>query len=161
MAKKTEKTSKTTQSTKGASKGAPASKATSSSTKGKAGAATKVAKKAPVKKGPKPAPKAQGPRHPKARVAAAHGGKEALAKSLAASLAIGDESASDVESRLKTASNAQLLHLAAVAEKVKAKWGSRDKLIAAIGAAEKKSKDQDFLTKLGSYSLPQLVDLAK
>jgi hypothetical protein len=123
-------------------------------------APVKVAKKTTAKKGPKPPQKAQGPRHPKARVVAAHGGKEALAKSLAAALAIGEESASDVESRLKTASNAQLLRLAAVAERVKQKWGTRAKLIAAIGEAAKKSKDQDYLTKLGSLGLPQLVEIA-
>jgi SNF2 family DNA or RNA helicase len=36
-----------------------------------------------------------------------------------------------------------------------------DKLIAAIGTANNKSKDKDFLAKLEKYSLPQLLDLAK
>lgn len=157
--KKTEKT--TAKAEPAATKGKKPVKSMPS-TKSKAAVPAKTAaKKATVKKGPKPEPKPQGPRHPKAKVVAKHGDKAALAKSIAGALAIGDESADDAESRLKTASNAQLLRLAAVAETVKAKWGSREKLIAAIGAAEKKSKDQDFLTRLASYSLPQLVDLAK
>ena len=62
--------------------------------------------------------------------------------------------------KLKTASNQQLLRLQRVAETVKKKWGGRDKLIAAIGTAQKKSKDKDFIAKLESCSLPQLLDLA-
>lgn len=131
------------------------------SVKSKAASVPKAPKKTTAKKGPKAAPKPQGPRHPRARVLAAHGGKEALAKSLASTLAVGDESADAVADRLKTASNAQLLRLASLAETVKSKWGSRDKLIEAISTAEKKSKDKDYLTKLGTYSLPQLIDLER
>jgi hypothetical protein len=47
-----------------------------------------------------------------------------------------------------------------MAETVKKKWGSREGLIAAIGTAQKKSKDKDYLAKLETLSLPQLVDLA-
>ena len=57
-------------------------------------------------------------------------------------------------------SNHKLLHLASVAETVKSKFGSRDKLIAAIGTAAGKSKDKDFLAKLGTQSLPHLLGLA-
>ena len=126
------------------------------------------AKKAPAKKAAAPkaektakAPaKAAGPRHPKARVAAAHGSKADLAKALASSVAREGQDAADVESQLKTASNAQLLRLSKAVETVKAKWGDRSKLIAAIGTAANKSKDKDFLAKLGTYSLPQLLDIA-
>lgn len=104
--------------------------------------------------------KAQGPRHPKARADAA-GGKAELAKSLASLLVIGDESADSVAERLKTASNSQLLRLQKVTSAVKSKWGDRATLIAAIGTAQKKSKDQDYLNKLGTYSLPHLFDLAQ
>jgi hypothetical protein len=125
-------------------------------------AAPKKTVKAPVKA--KPAPKVpvkMGPRHPRARVAAAHGSKEALAKTLAAVLARGDEDTDALAARLKTASNQQLLHLASVTATVKKKWGSRDKLIEAIGAAQHKSKDKDYLAKLETMSLPRLVDLAR
>jgi len=121
-------------------------------------AAPKKAVAAP-KKGPK-TKQAAGPRHPKARVAAGHGSKADLAKALASSVARGDQSASDVEAQLKTASNQQLLRLQQVVETVKKKWGNRDKLIAAIGTAQKKSTDKDYIAKLESFSLPQLVDLA-
>src|SRR4029453_8054209 len=58
-------------------------------------------------------------RHPKGRVLETHGGKDALAKSLAATLALGDEDTDQVEARLRTASNAQLLRLQKVSETVK------------------------------------------
>src|SRR5207245_2405569 len=90
----------------------------------------------------------------------AHGGKEALAKSVAPLLARADQDTDALATELKTASNHQLLRLHAVTETVKKKWGNREKLIAALGAAENKSKDKDYLTKLDTYSLPQLVDLA-
>ncbi|HMG24622.1 MAG TPA: hypothetical protein VK607_24970 [Kofleriaceae bacterium] len=118
-----------------------------------------VAKKAAPKKA-KAAPVKVGPRHPKARVAEAHGSKAALAKAIAPLVARSDEDVDALELRLKKASNAQLLRLSRASQTVKDKYGSRDKLIAAIGAATKKVKDQDYLTRLGSYSLPQLLDLA-
>jgi hypothetical protein len=108
----------------------------------------------------KPAPVKVGPRHPKARVAEAHGSKAALAKALAPLVGRADEDTGAIETRLKTASNAQLLRLQRASQTVKDKYGSRDKLIAAIGTATKKSKDKDYLAKLDTYSLPQLLDLA-
>jgi hypothetical protein len=120
--------------------------------------------KAPVKaKGPakvKAPPVKAGPRHPKERVAAAHGSKAALAKTIAAAIARPDQDAGVLESQLKTASNAQLLRLHRATRTMQDKFGSRDKLIAAIGAATHKSKDKDYLAKLDSYSLPRLLDLA-
>jgi hypothetical protein len=103
------------------------------------------------------APKA---RHPRARVLENHGSKEALAKSLAAVIARADQDTDALEASLKTASNAQLLRLSRVTATVKQKYGNRDKLIAAIGTAEQKSKDKDYIAKLESFSLPQLLDLA-
>jgi hypothetical protein len=129
-------------------------------TKKKAPAAKAPAKKTTTaKKGPKAEAKPQGPRHPKGRVDAG-GGKEALAKTLAATLAFGGEDADTVAGRLKTASNTQLLRLQRLVETVQKKWGSRDKLIQAITDAGKAGKDKDFVAKLSSYSLPRLVDLA-
>src|ERR1700760_1228359 len=92
--------------------------------------------KAPAKakaapKGPKVAAKPTGPRHPKARVAAAGGGKAELAKTLASALAHGDQDAGAIETKLKTASNAQLLRLQKATQTLKDRFGSRDKLIAA------------------------------
>jgi hypothetical protein len=122
--------------------------------------------KAPVKA--KVAPKAKpavpvkpaGPRHPKGRVVAAHGSKAALAAEVAKAIARADQDAGALEAQLKTASNAQLLRLQKASQTLKQKFGDRAKLIAAIGTAQKRSKDQDYLTKLDTYSLPQLLDLA-
>ncbi len=138
--KKTEKTAK-----KAPAKKAPAKKA----------AAPKKAKKTEAEA--KPA----GPRHPKGRVVAGHGSKEALAKSLAASIARDDEDTDIIANRLEKASNTQLLRLQHAVEAMKEKYGSREKLIAAIGTAEKKSNDKDYLAKLDTLSLPNLLDLAR
>lgn len=120
--------------------------------------------KAPVKVKAAPKVKAEpvkvGPRHPKARVAAAHGSKAALAAAVAKAIARADQDAGTLESQLKKASNAQLLRLSRATQVLKEKFGSRDKLIEAIGAAAKKAKDKDYLAKLETYSLPQLLDLA-
>ena len=131
-------------------------------TKKKMPAKKPVAKKAAPKKAPKEKTeqKPVGPRHPRGRVSEKHGGKEALAKALASALATDSEDSDTVAGKLKTASNSQLLRLQRVVETVKDKWGSRAKLIDAIGTAEKKSKDKDYLAKLATFSLPQLVDLA-
>jgi hypothetical protein len=133
---------------------------------------TTTKKKAPAKKAPakKAAPKKvakektdvkpQGPRHPAGRVKEGHGGKEALAKALAPLLATDSEDSDVVATRLKTASNAQLLRLKRVTDAVKQKWGSREALITALGNTEKKSKDKDYLAKLATFPLPKLYDLA-
>lgn len=125
------------------------------------------AKKAPAKKAaPKKERKEkvetkQVARHPKARLAEKFGSKEQLAKTIAAAVARDDEDTDVLTTKLKTASNAQLLRLQGVVATVKEKYGSREKLIDAITAQQKKSKDKDYVAKLGTYSLPQLLDLAK
>jgi len=129
-------------------------------TKAKKPAAKKAAPKAKVVKTAK-APVEAKPRHPHARVTAAHTSKETLAKSLAEALAKPDEDTGTIADRLRTASNSQLLRLQHVVETVKAKYGDRAKLIAKIGSVENKSKDKDYLAKLDSFSLPQLLDLAQ
>lgn len=137
---------KKTDTKKAAPKKAPAKKA-----------APKTEKKAAV------AAKPAGPRHPKARVAALNGGtaegaKEALAKTLASALVRGDESADALATKLKTASNSQLLRLQTAVTTMTKKYGSRDKLVAAV--AGKQSKDKDYVAKLEKLSVPNLLDLA-
>lgn len=130
------------------SKSATAPKAAKTTTK-KAPRADKAKAAAPAKA-----------RHPRARVVENHTSKAELAKSLASVLARTGEDADAVETKLKTASNAQLLRLSKVTATVKQKYGNREKLIAAIGTVENKGKDKDFLTRLETYSLPQLLDIA-
>lgn len=122
-------------------------------------AAKKAAPKAKVKAAPA-APVKILPRHPKARVAEAHGSKAALAKAIAPLLARTAEDTGALEDRLKKASNAQLLRLQRATQTLQNKYGNREKLIAAIGEAQRKAKDKDFLAKLDTYSLPYLLDLA-
>jgi hypothetical protein len=134
-----------------AAKAKPAAKKAAPKTRAKA-------KTAPPK--PKAAPVKMGPRHPMARVVEAHGSKAALASAIAKVIARADQDAGALESQLKKASNAQLLRLQRATQTLKEKFGDREKLIAAIGSATNKSKDKDYLAKLDSYSLPQLLDLA-
>lgn len=122
-------------------------------------AAKKAAPKAKAKAAPA-APAKILPRHPRARVAEAHGSKAALAKAIAPLLARTDEDTGALEVRLKKASNAQLLRLQRATQTLKDKYGNREKLIAAIGEAQRKAKDKDYLAKLDTYSLPQLLGLA-
>jgi hypothetical protein len=127
--------------------------------------AKKPAAKAKAKAAPKApkAPKAEAKkhaRHPKARVIEVHTSKAALAKSLAEVIAREDEDTDIIADRLRTASNSQLLRLSAVADTVKKKYGDRNKMIAAITSAQNKAKDKDYVAKLDTYSLPQLLDLA-
>lgn len=56
-------------------------------------------------------------------------------------------------------SNAKLLRLHGALEDAKKRFGTRDKLIAAIAELEKRAKDDGFKTGLASYPLPRLLDL--
>lgn len=60
---------------------------------------------------------------------------------------------------LKHVSNAKLLRLHDSLEDAKKRFGSRDKLVAAIAELEKRAKDEGFKTRLSGYPLPRLVDL--
>ena len=139
-------------SVKKSAKGKPAAKKPAPKAKSKAAAPAKVKSAAPPAKAL--------PRHPRARMVDAHGSKAALAKAIAPLVARGDEDVDALEVRLKKASNAQLLRLQRASFAVKERFGTRDKLIEAIGAAQKKGKDKDYLAKLTTYSLSQLLDLA-
>lgn len=55
--------------------------------------------------------------------------------------------------------NAKLLRLHGIFSAVKAKFGTRDKLIEAILEAEKRSKDEGEKTRLGKYPVPRLWDM--
>lgn len=87
------------------------------------------------------------------------GSKKDLAKRLAEALEPGpDESKEDLATRLSFASNAKLLHLQQLADKV-ATHGGRDGLVGKIAAAEHKSNDKDYIAALTkNRSLGWLVD---
>lgn len=62
---------------------------------------------------------------------------------------------------LQHVSNAKLIRLHAVFTEVKAKFGTRAKLVEDILAAQKRSKDGDLKKKLETYPVPRLFDLYK
>jgi hypothetical protein len=55
-------------------------------------------------------------------------------------------------------SNAKLLRLHATFTEVKAKFGTRDKLVAAVLELEKRSKDTGMQQKLSAWPVPRLWD---
>jgi len=62
---------------------------------------------------------------------------------------------------LDSVSNKKLLHLHDVFSQVKKDFGSREKLIKAIGEAAKRAKDSDFAKSLEGASTPRLLELYK
>ena len=129
--------------------------------KGKTAAAKGADKKAPAaKKAPRAAAPAA-PRGPLAVMKAKFGTKDDLVRKVSDALAVGDQDPDALGARLKKASNKQLMRLAAVVETVNQKYGSREKLIATLSNTVGKAKDKDYLAKLGSFSLPRLLDLAR
>ena len=120
---------------------------------------TKAAPKAKAEKSePKAKPAATGPL---ARMKALYGTKDKLVEKLAGSLATDGEDEGALKDRLLKASNQQLLKLATVAEQVKKQYGGRDKLVDAVTKALNRAKDQPFVAKLATFSLPRLYDLAR
>jgi hypothetical protein len=125
-------------------------------------AAKTTAKKAAAPKAEKTEPKAKpAAGGPFARMKALYGSKDKLVEKLAGSLATDGEDEGALKDRLLKASNAQLLKLANVAEAVKKQYGSRDKLVDTLTKALNRAKDQPFVAKLGTFSLPRLYDLAR
>ena len=99
-------------------------------------------------------------RGPMAKLRAAYDSRDKLVGNLVGSLRAGDEDEGALKQRLLKASNAQLLRLSATVDKVKKQYGGRQQLIEAIGKAMNKAKDKDYLTKLTSFPLPRLLDMA-
>lgn len=67
----------------------------------------------------------------------------------------------DGDKGLDRVSNKKLLRLHAILTEVKGKFGSREKLVAAIADQEKRSKDEGYKIHLGRYSTPRLYDFYK
>ena len=92
---------------------------------------------------------------------ALYGSKDKLVDKIAGSLATDGEDEGALKDRLLKASNQQLLKLATIAEQVKKTYGSRDKLVDTLVKALNRAKDQPYVAKLASFSLPRLYDLAR
>ena len=119
---------------------------------------TAPAKKAAAK--PKAESKKAVPRGPLAKLKAVYESKESLVGNLVGTLRTADEDEAALKQRLLKASNAQLLRLATTVDKVKKQYGGRQQLIDAVSKAMNKAKDKDFMSKLASFPLPRLLDLA-
>ena len=61
--------------------------------------------------------------------------------------------------RLKSASNRKLVRLLARAEAL-AGHGGRDKLVSTVAEAQGRTKDADYVKKLGGHTIGRLLDLA-
>lgn len=70
------------------------------------------------------------------------------------------ESDEEHKKRLKYASNAKLLHLVALAEKVEA-LGGREGMVAKILELKGQTKDHEFADSLKKLSLGRLVDMTQ
>lgn len=99
---------------------------------------------------------------PLARVKSKFGGKKELVSQIKA-LATGElwaNEASD-EKALGSISNAKLLHLFDTLTEAKSRFGSRDKLIDAVIAAEGRTKDADYRKHFSGWSVARLFDSLK
>lgn len=76
----------------------------------------------------------------------------------------GDDSDQQVRSRLMGLSNKKLLRLYAVEQKVREKFGDKDKLVASIIDARKKAgltADETYETKIRTFSKARLMDMTR
>lgn len=97
---------------------------------------------------------------PLARVKEEFGSKDKLVDKIVGLLGSGDESKDDLRKRLLGAANGKLLRLAGRATALK-EVGGHEKLAAAAAGALGRSKDADYVAKLGTYSTGRLLDLKK
>ncbi|MCB9653650.1 MAG: hypothetical protein H6729_05920 [Deltaproteobacteria bacterium] len=76
----------------------------------------------------------------------------------------GDSSNDEVRSRLMSLSNKKLLRLYGVEQKVRERFGDREKLVAHILKARKDAAltaDESYETKLRTYSTARLLDMTR
>jgi hypothetical protein len=96
---------------------------------------------------------------PLQKVKRVYGDKDKLVAKVVAALRGDGDDQDDLEERLKAAPNSKLLRLAEITDAVKARFGSKDKLVAALSEAVGKAKDADYVAKLRTYSPIRLWDL--
>lgn len=96
---------------------------------------------------------------PLARVKEEFGGKDKLVDKIVGLLGVGaDESKDDLRKRLLGAANKKLIRLHGVASAVK-QHGGHDNLVSATAAGLGRSKDKDYVEKLGTFSNGRLLDV--
>lgn len=95
---------------------------------------------------------------PLARVKDEFGGKDKLVDKIVGLLGSGDEPKDDMRRRLLGAANGKLIRLHRIATEVK-DVGGHDKLADATAAELGRTKDKDYVTKLGTFSSGRLLDI--
>jgi len=95
---------------------------------------------------------------PLSRVKDEFGGKDKLVDKIVGVLDAGDLSKDDLRKKLLGVANGKLIRLHAVATRTK-EAGGHDKLAETIADKLKRSKDKDYVNKLGEYSNGRLLDM--
>lgn len=95
---------------------------------------------------------------PLALVKETFGGKDKLVDKIVALLGSGDEPKDEMRRRLLSAANSKLVRLHGVATQVK-ELGGHDKVVDATAAELGRSKDKDYVAKLGTFSSGKLIDI--
>ncbi len=96
---------------------------------------------------------------PLQRVKAQHGSKEALVDKVVELLeAENGETKDELKARLRLVANAKLLHLLALGQRAK-ELGGRDGVVAKVAELRGQAKDADFVAKLKTRTLGQLLDM--
>lgn len=93
------------------------------------------------------------------------GTKEQLVDALTALpegvLSRGEEDKDAFRTRLLTAANSKLLRLHTIGKSIADRWGSKDKMVDALLTLQRRGKDEDYRSKLGSLPLGKLYDQVK
>ena len=97
---------------------------------------------------------------PLQRVKKDHGSKQELADKVL-SLLTAPEGDDHFAHRISTLSNTKLLRVWDAHQKINAKHGSLDALIDGLVSAKFPKGNDDYRTKLASYTAPKLLDLAR
>jgi len=84
--------------------------------------------------------------------------REKLVSSVVSALKGLGEQGEDLKERLSKVSNKKLIRLSEAANVVKEKYGSRDKIAERLAVLAGQAKDNDYLEKLKSLSIPSLLD---
>lgn len=91
-----------------------------------------------------------------------HGSKEKLAEKVAGLLQPADGEEQDAfQHRINTMSNTKLLRLWNAHQALSSKHGSREALVEKIVKARFPGGNADYAAKLGTYSVPRLLDLGR
>ncbi|MBU1218242.1 hypothetical protein KKF34_14270 [Myxococcota bacterium] len=89
------------------------------------------------------------------------GSKEELAKKVVDLIAKGKEEKDNLQEKLRTAANTQLLRLYEIAQEVQTKYKTKEGMVERILELQNKVKDLPHKEKLLSLSLPRLLDMVK